>query len=399
MIVLGFYSMQEMACVSLNRIRLHYYVSKGMKRAIWLNWLLHNPSRLFGTTLIAVNCAMITGSEFSRELYVSLGLNPDLAPLTQVILVVVFAELAPMFAARRYAEQVALMGAPILYVSAKIITPLLWALGVISKLCNFLLGGKEEPTEAILNQSALQQILDDQDEDRGISEGDGEYFNAISANIFTLRTKEAQQVMLPIQAITCLPSNTPVSQIPKFFRKPDINYILLFHRDIHHIIGIVTARNLTRAPDARRVGDFAQAPWFITKTTRAMQILKEFRSNNQNVAIVLDEQGYAVGIITLKDLVQEIFGKEQEEKKSQLTKKPVIIERSFPADFKVGEFNSQFDVILDEELDITLAQLMEKVLGHRPELDEKAYIPPFELKVSEMSLLEIKGISVTTRLG
>src|ERR1700722_3738597 len=82
-ILLGFYSMQEMASVSFNRLRLQYYVSKGIKRAIWVQSLLQNPARLFGTTLISVNIAMFIGSECARRTYAALGLNPDWAPLTQ----------------------------------------------------------------------------------------------------------------------------------------------------------------------------------------------------------------------------------------------------------------------------------------------------------------------------
>ena len=95
-VVLAFFSMSEMACVSFNKIRLQYYFSKGNTRAIWLNHLLHNPSRLFGTTLIMVSLAMVIGSECAREFHSSIGLDPDLAPLTQVILVVIFGE-RPLF--------------------------------------------------------------------------------------------------------------------------------------------------------------------------------------------------------------------------------------------------------------------------------------------------------------
>lgn len=398
MIVLGFYSMQEMACVSLNRIRLHYYVSKGIKRAIWLNYLLQNPSRLFGTTLIFVNCAMIIGSEYAREFYISIGLSPDLAPLTQVALVVVFAELAPMFAARRYAEHVAMLGAPIVYATARLIAPLLWSIGVISRFSNYIFGGKKEQGEIVLNQADLQQILNMQEEEQAF-DTEGEFFNAISSNILSLREKDAKQVMTPISQVTLVPSNAVVAQVPKLFRKPDVNYIPIYHRDVNHIVGIINPRNLIRAPDTRRVRDYSRPPWFITQGTKAMQILKEFRRNNQNVAIVLDEQGLAIGIITLNNLISEIFGRVRESSSSAKAIKPVIIERTFPGDMTVADFNARFDVVLDEEGDITLAELMEKALGHRPVIGDYVYIQPFELEVKEASLLEIKTISVTTRIG
>ena len=84
LIIQGFFAMLEMACVSFNKVRLQYYVSKGQKRAIWLSYLLNHPALLFGTTLIMVNAALLIGSECSRKFYDSLGLSPDWAPLTQV---------------------------------------------------------------------------------------------------------------------------------------------------------------------------------------------------------------------------------------------------------------------------------------------------------------------------
>ena len=91
----------EMACVSFNKVRLQYYVSIRSRRAIWINYLLKRPSRLFGTTLIGITASLVVGSECSRRFYESIALDPDWAPLTQVPLVVIFGELAPMFAARR----------------------------------------------------------------------------------------------------------------------------------------------------------------------------------------------------------------------------------------------------------------------------------------------------------
>ena len=93
--VQGFYAMLEMACVSFNKVRLQYYVSKNNRRAKWLTHLLNHPAQLFGTTLIGVNAAMQLGSEFSRQFYIALGVSPDYAPLSQVFIVLIFAEIAP----------------------------------------------------------------------------------------------------------------------------------------------------------------------------------------------------------------------------------------------------------------------------------------------------------------
>ena len=121
----AFFSMMEMSCVSFNKVRLQYYVSKGNIRAKWISELLNSPAKLFGTTLIGVNAALQFGSECARQFYQSLGLSPDWAALSQIFLVLILAELAPMFAARRYAEHVCMLGIPIIYVFSKVMVPLI----------------------------------------------------------------------------------------------------------------------------------------------------------------------------------------------------------------------------------------------------------------------------------
>lgn len=399
-VILGFYSMQEMACVSFNKIRLHYYVNKGMKRAIWLNNLLQHPARLFGTTLLSVNVAMFIGSECARQFYISLGINPDFAPLTQVAFVVICAELAPMFAARRYSEQIALQGAPILYFTAKAITPLLWVLNIISKGIDFLLGKDSTEKPAILNQEDLQKILSLQDEDYSSEESIDDFDN-VSRNIFSLRNKDAKHVMQPINDFPALPSNATVEQLRALLKKPNVRSVPIYHRDLSHIVGIAHPNDYVRIADNRKIRDYATAPWFITQNSKVIQILQDFRRNNKFIAVVLNNQGLAIGIIALEDLTEEIFGKlgsSVDTTTQEMQYPQFVINRTFNADTTIGEFNDEFDAILDEEREIDLGQLMARILGRNPEKGETVYIEPFELTVTETSLTEVKKIHIGTRL-
>lgn len=394
-IVLSFYSMFEMACVSFNKVRLQYYVSKGNKQAIWLDYLMHHPSRMFGTTLIGVNIALVSGSEFSRNFHTAIGLDPDLAPLSQILIVVIFGELAPMFAARRFAEHVALLGIPIVYASAKLMTPLLWILGALSKICNFLVGGKESSANIFLSQDELQKILEELDEERPYA-GEKEEFNAISTNIFNLGKKEAWQVMEALSAAPKIPSNATVREMKAMIAKTNADYLLVNHRDLNNIIGIAFPRDMIRIADTKRVRDYAKAPWFITQNTQIMQILKQFRYNNQSVAVILDDQGVGVGIIHLYDIMEEIFGKV-----AVISDKPrakLIIERTFPGNMKVGDFNAQFGVTLSDRVDLTLSELLTETLEHRPEVEESIFLDPFEITVKEASILGVKTVAINTRL-
>lgn len=394
--VLAFYSMMEMACVSFNKVRLQYYVFNGDKRATWINYLLQHPSRLFGTTLIGVNIALVVGSECSRQFMSALGLSPDLAALPQVIIVVIFGELAPMFAARHYAENVAMLGIPFIYLSAKLMMPFLWVVGVISKVCNLLVRGKEKEPNIYLSQEELQKILE---EDQP-SEKDGEEFNFITANIFSLRTKQAIDVMEPLKNIPALPSNATVAQMENLLAATTLEQIPIYHQNISNIVGIASPRDLLRATDTRRVRDYARAPWFVTENTNVMQILKQFRNNNENVAVILNHQGHAIGLMTLDDVLEEIFGKLSFSPSAQSSEsaKLMIIEKTFPGDMRIAEFKKQFNIDLDPDENLTLSELLAKHLGHIPDKDESIYIEPFEFTVKETSLTEAKTILVTTHI-
>jgi CBS domain containing-hemolysin-like protein len=371
-------------------------VSKGNRRAEWLNWLLHNPTRLFGTTLLGVNIATFFGSEFAREFHRAIGLNPDWSPLSQVILVVIFGELAPMFAARRYAEHVALLGVPLIYGSAKVMAPFIWFLDGITRCFNFFFGQNEVEANIFLTQEELQKILEEQDEDRPVSET--EEFNAVTANIFKLSQKDVRQVMEPLSTIPLTPSNTTVAQVANLLQKTTMDYVVIYHQDMRNIVGLVRAYDLIRAQENRRIRDFARPPWFVTQNTTLMQMLTQFRNNNENLGIILDNQGRAEGVVHLEDIVEELFGAAQPIKQEILQKQIPFIERTLPGYMRVGDFNARFEVILDKREELTLSELIAVELGHQPETGESISLGPFELAVESSSMLEIKTIRVTTKL-
>lgn len=397
LVILSFFSMMEMACVSFNKVRLQYYVSKGIKQAIWLNYLLHNPSRLFGTTLIVVNVTMFTGSECAREFHEAIGLSPDLAPLSQVIIVVIFGELAPMFAARRYAEHVALLGVPIIFFTAKLMTPFLWLLGVISKITNLLFGGKESATQIFLNREELLKILESKDEEVSTTSS-VEAFDTVATNILNLHKKDAKDVMIPLRDIPLIPASATVLQARHVLGTSAYNYLPMFHNDQANIIGIASPRNLLKVHDAKKARDYIRPPWFITQFTKVSQILRQFQHNNQSVAVVLDQMGLAVGIINLDDIVEEIFGEAKVKSPQDVkTHRLMIAERTFPGSLLVSEFNQMYDVSLDPRGELTLAKLVQEHLGHLPEVGESIYIAPFEITIKETSLMDIKTVSIRTK--
>lgn len=381
--------MVEMACISFNKVRLQYYVSKDNKRAIWISRLLHSPAKFFGTCLICINAALQLGSECARRFYEALGYSPDYAPLTQVFIVLVFAEIAPLFAGRRYAESAAMLGIPVLYATSVILTPIVWLFDAMCRGVHYLIGSTEH-ANLYLNREELQKILEEK--------GEGE-FDVIVSNIFSLKTKTAKELMQPLSSIQLVPSFYTVAEMRRLLTTIYSPFVPMYHKDHKNIVAIAYPRDLLRQADNKRIREYAKPPWFITEKESVIAILKQFQRNNQSVAVVLNEAGHATGILTLDEIVDDIFGQSDEWMSfEEIVPKMhhIVVDRAFPGETKISEFNEEYQVHLDPQGAETLDELVTKILGHTPAVGESVRIDQFELVVEEVSFLHAKTISVRT---
>jgi putative hemolysin len=386
--VQGFFSMLELAAVSFNRVRLEYYASKKIQRALWLQYLLNNPARLFGTVMIGVNVALQLGSQTAREFYLSIGIDPDYAAISQVFLVVVFAELVPLFAARRFPEHVVMLGIPIVYAASRLFAPFNWLLGKWGHLTYRLLGKKGESFEMLISREELQKVLESHDEE---SE-----FNLVIEGIFSLKKIVASHVMSPLSEIDLIDASSTVAVMRNKMSSLDQVFVPLFHKNHSNIVAIANVRDLVRLPDNRYIRDFARPPWFITANTALMPILAQFRRNKQSVAVVLDTNGSAIGILTLDAILEAIFGEYPQEETFKEEETLPLIHRTFPGNTRIEDFNREYQTHLNSHGVETFAQLVMTLLDHPPVPGDTVVIDRFELIVEEATLLGVKSITVIT---
>lgn len=373
----AFFSMFEMASVSFNKVRLHYYLSKNMKRARLLSFLLEKPSRLFGTTLIGVNTFLQVGSECSRRFYESIGANPDIAPITQVFIVLIFGELAPLFAARRHSEQVALRSIPIVIVLYWIFFPIIKLIDILSSFLsknehkNFL--SRDELKKAFIDPT---KSLDEPIE-----------------NIFSVKHKKAEEIMIALDSVQRIPSTATLEELSHILSVDFHPYVLIFHRSETNVVGLIHSRVLLKEDLKKRVTEESNPPWFIAQDENILDILKQFRTNNQNMAVVLAPSGIAVGVITLDQIISFLFGEEVYEEKRKVQ---TLVEKTLSGDMTIAEFNETFDANLSSETAQDLNELICATLQHHPAKGERIRLDRFEFVVVEPSLLGAKTLLVRT---
>ena len=395
------FSMLEMAAVSFNKVRLQYYILKGFKRARWLNYLLEKPSRLFGTTLLGVNAALQIGSECSRKFYETLNISSDFAPITQIFLVVIIAELAPLLAARKYPEHVVMLGIHLIYFCSKILTPMIWVITLISQGANQIFnkhsGSKNK--DSFLGREDLKYAIQPETPHIDSHSEKQEAFNLIISNLFVFRSKKAQQVMDPLNTIRMVPSNCTVGHLRKLLSGDNHKYIPVYQQKRSNILGIAYPRDLIKVPDNQLLRNYCQKACLITETTPVVEILQQFRKSDQSIATVLNKKGHAIGILDLNDILEEIFG--------DRFNLPIPFNKSFisrvccldldlPAKMKIQTFNKRFNTNIKLKNVSTLEDLFREVLEKTPEPEDQIIIENLEFTLLKKDNHNKKIIHIRT---
>ena len=300
----------------------------------------------------------------------------------------IFAELSPMFAGRRYAEHVALLLIPVFYFLSKILLPLILLFDLLCRGVNRLVGSPKSG-RLYLSREELQGLIEQRDENKESS--------TVTGNIFSLKSKVAKELMTPLIQVQMIPSFCNLSELRRLLTLRYTPYLPIYHHHPQNIVSIAYPRDLLRVPENAQVREHARSAWFITESASILQILKQFRRNNQSVAVVLNEAGGATGILTLDAIVEEIFGlsHQGESEENASVYRGLFIERTFPAEVAVKAFNLKYRASLpiddDEE---TLGELAARLIGHIPTQGETVRLEGFELVVEEASILGVKALLI-----
>ncbi len=384
--VLSFYSMQEMACISCNKLRLDYAASQNKTWAIWLQRLLEKPQLLFCTTLVGVNVAMMMSSESSRRLFETWGIDPNLAPLAEIPFLVIFGELIPMFAARLYPDHASRLGIPILYVSAKILSP------ISACISYFFKQSKKQHHAPFLSREELQKLLE---EHQGGYLGEQlEPENDFIGNIFSLRNMQAFQVMQKLDQVVCLSSHTTIAELREVMKRTRQPFFPVYHRNRAKIVGLLHIQEILSVNSNKRIDEYTQTALFIPQDLSALEVIKKLQEETAASAVVINSKGEAKGIVFLDDLMDELFAPESKKETSDLR----YLEKTISADTQISEFNATYDTEINSLGCKNFAELVEKALGRHPHVQDTILLEPFELIVKETSLFKAKTVQIRSKM-
>lgn len=383
----AFFSSAETALVGCNRIRIKTLAEEGNRKALILEKIFSQESKMLSAILIGNNLVnTFMASIASMIAYTFGGYAVSIATFIITFLILVFGEITPKTLATRSAESIALGYAPVIYFLMKILTPVIWFINLFSSLILKLFGVKTDSQNSGMTESEIRTILDMSHEEGMIEEDEKEMIN----NVFDFTDAKAKDVMIPRVHVVMANADSKYDDLISLFQQEQFTRIPIYKDNVDNIIGFVNMKDMLLLKDKNdfNINQILRKPYFTVENKSVSELLGEMQKNLCNIALVLDEYGELSGIITIEDIIEEIVGNlhdEYDEHEMENIKK--IDDRTYHIKgyLSLHDINDALDLDLNSEDFDSIGGLLIDELGRLPSYEDKIVLPEgIELKVLKL---------------
>lgn len=305
-IMSAYFSATETAFSSLNRIRIKNMAEKGNKRAGQVLKLSENYDGLLSTILIGNNIVNIASASLATVIFVKLlgdEAGASISTVVTTIVVLIFGEVSPKSIAKESPEQFAMFSAPFLNAFMVLLTPANYLFKQWKKLLSLLI---RTSGDSGITEEELLAIVEEAKQDGGIDEQEGSLIK--SAIEFT--ELEAMDIATPRVDVTGIPVDADREEIAAVFGETGYSRLPVYKDKIDDIIGIIYQKDFYNQVyrGVCSVEAIVRPALYVAKSKKINVLLKELQKNKMHIAVVIDEFGGTMGIVTLEDILEELVG-------------------------------------------------------------------------------------------
>ncbi len=396
----GFFSGSEIAIISLSKLELQKSLQKGERGALLLEKLLKEPEKLLTTTLIGTNLSTVTGSViFTTAILDTITASfPFLQNYPEALTVLcftpitlTFGELIPKSLFQKYSYKIAF----------KIVYPIYFFYILFKPISIFVMGfarflakrvGAEVKESPFVTKEELKLLV----ESASRLKVERTERN-ILRNILRLREKTVGDIYVPLLNVVAVEEGAPIEEVLRLSEQSGFSKFPIFRNRFDNIVGYISISDLLNVKDKKiRVKDLMKPVLIFPEYMSIFEALKEFRKTKEQMAIVVDEYGSTLGIVTPEDILEEIVGKIEDEfdkpGEKVIKKEGEIVAEGTT---EVDEINRFLKKPLPTAPDYTtVAGLILSKLGRFPQKGERIKIDTTELTVLEVDPKKIKKVLI-----
>ncbi len=367
----------ETGVVSLNRVRLRVRARRGDGMAATLLRLIERPERvlttfLVGNTICNIGSGALATYAATRLLGMAEGPGSVAATATMTALLLVFSELAPKTYFRRRAEDAVPRFLWFVRGATWILAPIVL---VATSLLRAITGRRGR--HAFVTREELRQLVRETRGRLGMGE------QRMLESILEFGGTMTREVMIPLPDVVSLPETATPAELLDLVRRRRFTRIPVYRRRVDTLVGLVNVFDILydAAPKAT-VGEYLRPMMVIPETSRIPRVLVELQRQRETMALVVNEFGSCIGIVSVEDIVEEIMGELADERK-ELTLPFQRIGDAYVLDasLDIDELNQELGIALAKDRFDTVGGLVLRRLGRIPAVGERVRVGSLEFEV------------------
>lgn len=403
----GIFSASETALTSFRSSHLEDVELKHPKEAKLLKKWLKSPNEILTGILLGNNIVNILGSALATALTFKMMGNSRYAILVatgvMTVVILIFGEITPKIIAKNNAVKISRKVIFLMYYLAFITRPFVILLMGISKVLGRILGIEIRDEELMITEKDIISFVNVGEAEGIIEEGEKDMIHSI----FEFGETSAKEVMTPRTSMYTVDVTRSIDHIWEELIDTGFSRVPAFKDTIDNVVGILYVKDILKSVKAgetdRSISEFVRTPYFVPETKSIIEILKEFQQQQVHIAVVLDEYGGTVGLVTIEDLIEEIVGEIRDEFDKE-KEEPIIRhgEHSYVIDamIDIETINKELDLNLPISDDYeSLGGLIMITIGKIAAVGEELTIGGVGLKVVEVDKLRISKVLLDLNKG
>jgi putative hemolysin len=392
----GFFSGTETAMVSLDRARIKALAEKGSKREAQVDAVLHSPERFFSTTLLGTNICVVLGNAIVTFLIISY-LGEQYKYITIIIMtpiILILGEIVPKTVYRYRAEQIAQYLVYPLRVVSIIFYPFVAVLSWVTGLFVRLFGMEGAHLMPHATREDLENYLAIWNRDNGLRTAE----KKIVERIFDFTETEVEDIMIPLINIAALEIEDSIDEAISLAQKTGYSRIPVYSEEAYNIVGIVHSFDLLTAKQkTHTLRDIMRPAPYVPNTAPVDELLKQLRTEGNSIAVVVNEYGGTIGIVTIEDILEEVVGEIYDEYDKeehffvQVGKNRYLVN----ARMEIDELNDHLELELPKDDYETVAGFLLKHMERIPRVGEHFEFENLVFIITKADKRSIKEVSIT----
>lgn len=306
----AFFSGSETALMALNRYKLRHQAEKGHAGALLAQKLLEQPDRLITLILLGNNFINILITQLATLLGLRIFGDAGLAIATGILtfLLLIFGEITPKTLAAMHPERIAFIASRFYAVFMRVMWPFIWLLNLITNNLLRLMGAhSEESNRVSLSHEELRSVV------RSAGTHIPQKHLDMLLRVMDLETSTVEDIMIPRSQLVGLDMDDDWNEIEEQIINSNFTRLLVYRDNMDDVLGFVHLRKLLPLfrdghIDRERFEATIRPAFYIPENTPLTQQLLNFQEANHRIALVVDEYGEILGLVTLEDILEEIVG-------------------------------------------------------------------------------------------